>query len=304
MGVLGHLRMHGPVPPAWRFVEGGDYGDGNLERQRASNETAFGALPGHGESPCPRRSRDGDRAASAACRTPPGRAGERRSRGGADRHPVRVAHRSAVGGPAAGDGLRIGPVVLAAPARRAGRRGLGSVASRPCRSGSKEPGNRTGGGRRSTARAVQPKRGRGDGPEPDRAGQAGDEAPPRRRCPRHAARPRPNRGRRRRSSAPPPGVPGARDHAERGPGASRAASAWGGTAGSSNAPRRGRPDPGGRPSATNAAPTSTSPSRRWLAPSSPATKQTVQSGALRCSLPAADRCPTSVPLERAVVATD
>ena len=66
--------------------------------------------------------------------------------------------------------------------------------------------------------------------------------------PRHGESPGP-----RRSSALPPGVPGAGSCRATRAGASRAASAWGGTAGPSNAPRRGRPASGGRPSATNVA---------------------------------------------------
>ena len=45
-----------------------------------------------------------------------GRAAADPGPGGADRHPVRAAHRFAVGVPAAGDGMRLGDVVLATAA--------------------------------------------------------------------------------------------------------------------------------------------------------------------------------------------
>ena len=203
---------------------------------------------------------------------PEGRATADPRPGGADRHPVRVAHRPAVEGPAAGDGLRRGPVVLAAPARRAGHRGLGSVASRPCRSGSKEPGNRTGGGRRSTARAVQPKSGRGDGPNPTERGKPGtkrhlvvdargtplglvptgadadDHRRRRQACRARGIVPR-NAGRGHREQPAPGAAPlGRRTHS--------------GVAGPLPAAGHPRRHPPRRPDA-------------WLAPSSPSTKQTV-----------------------------
>ena len=71
----------------------------------------------------------GDRAAAAAGATPAeGRAAADPGPCGADRHPVRSAHRPAVGVPAARDGLRRGHELLAAPARLAAGRGVGGAA--------------------------------------------------------------------------------------------------------------------------------------------------------------------------------
>ena len=71
----------------------------------------------HGEVPRSRRSLGGDRAAAASgAGASEGRSAADPGPGGADRHPVRATHRFAVGVPAAGDGMRLGDVVLATAA--------------------------------------------------------------------------------------------------------------------------------------------------------------------------------------------
>ena len=162
-------------------------------------------VDGHGQDPRARRSLGGDRPAPAT--GPSAAEGWTAANPGlrsAHRYPVRAAHGPAVGVPAAGDGLRLGQVLLASPARLAAGGCVGGPAARPAR---------TAGGRGAVGRVAR--RARRD---PDGALRPARSPPPpaRQAACRQGLRSRP----------PPPGVPSAGGSHRASPrAASRAASA-------------------------------------------------------------------------------
>jgi len=238
------------------------------------------------------------------------------NRDGAHRHPVRAAHRIAVGDAAGRDGLRLGYDLLAKPARLAGGGRPGPPASGTAGTATRLD-NSTRAAPAWTAHLSRPRKGDGHRSEPDGSRRAGDQAPPRRRCPWQAPGPGLHRGRSSRQrdewlrpsmrsrrcvtagavahavvptsfmpTRPTTPVPVARSAAPAESyrvspdGGSRAARTSGVAAGSSSEPMLGSTASAACLPTANAAPTSTRPSQPSPQASSPSTRS---SGSVRRS---------------------